>query len=187
MSGKSTVRRLCVAASFLVTALAVAPALAQGWFQHPFGELRAYHGDWLAVCDNAGDGPCRAVQIMLEPGETRVGPARLALERHDGGLFAIVFHHHALIEGVPDPLVLSIDGEALTLAPDQWAAGEPGLPNVIAAFHIVDAALAEMLVARMKAGWRLTLSHDAGEARFSLRGLTAALAAIETQAARAEP
>jgi invasion protein IalB len=167
--------------------LAAPPALAQDWFLHPYGELRAYHGDWLAVCDNAGEGPCRAVQIMLEPGETRVGPARLALERRNSGRFDIVFHHQALIGGVRDPLALVIDGQSLTLAPDQWATGEPGLPNVIAAFHIVDPALIETLVARMKAGRRLTLRHDAGEAHFSLRGVTAALAAIEAQADRAAP
>jgi invasion protein IalB len=54
---------------------------------------------------------------------------------------------------------------------------------VIAAFHIADVELAKDLVARMKAGSRLTLRHDAGEAHFSLRGVTAALAAIEAQAA----
>lgn len=124
---------------------------------------------------------------MLEPGETRVGPTRLALERRDGGRIDIVFHHQALFGGVRDPLVLAIDGAALTLAPEQWATGEPGLPNVIAAFHILDPALAETLLARMKAGRRLTLRHDAGEAQFSLRGVTAALAAIEAQAAGVTP
>lgn len=182
MTGRSTVT-LRLVAPCVAMALAVAPALAQDWFLHRYGELRAYHGDWLAVCDKAGDGPCRVVQIMLEPGETRVGPARLALEQGDGGRFDIVFHHQALFGGVRDPLELVIDGEPLTLAPEQWAAGEPGLPNVIAAFHIADAALAGTLVARTKAGRRLTLRHHAGEAQFSLRGVTAALAAIETRMA----
>ena len=165
----------------LLMALSIGAAQAEGWFLHPEGELRAYHGDWLAVCDNGGEGPCRAVQILLEPGETRVGPARLVLEQNGVGGLDIVFHHLALFEGVRDPLVLEVDGDAVTLAPDHWAPGEPGRPNVIAAFHIADPALAEALVTRMKAGWRLTLRHDAGEATFSLRGVTAALAAIAAQ------
>lgn len=160
--------------------LAAPPTLAQDWFPHPYGELRAYPGDWLAVCDNAGNRPCRTVQIMLEPGETRVGPARLALERRNNGRFDIVFHHEALLGGgVREPLGLVIDGQSLTLAPDQWAAGEPVLPNVFAAFHIVDPAFIGTLVTRMKAGRRLTLRDEAGEAYFALRGVTAALAAIE--------
>jgi Protein of unknown function (DUF1176). len=179
----STLRLPHRAATCVAMAFAAVPSLAQDWFLHPHGELRAYHGDWLAVCEEAGDGPCRAVQIMLEPSETRVGPARLALERREGGRVDVVFHHQALFAGVRDPLVIAIDGQSLTLSTDQWAAGEPGLPNVIAAFHIVDPALAETLVARMKAGLRLTLRHDARGAQFSLRGVTAALAAIETRMA----
>jgi len=184
--GRSILRRLSRFAAGFAVALSAAPALAQDWFLHPFGELRAYHGDWLAVCNDAGEGPCRAVQIMLEPGETRVGPARLSLEQAETGRFDVVFHHEALMGGVRDPLVLDIDGDLLTLSSGQWAPGEPGRPNVIAAFHIADPALAETLLARMKAGRRLTLRHDAGEARFSLRGVTAALAAIQPQAASAD-
>ena len=183
MSTRSIVRPLCLIVAGVMMAFSAGPALAKDWFLHPYGELRAYHGDWLAVCDEGGAGACRAVQIMLEPGETRVGPARLALERKDAGHFDVVFHHQALIAGVRAPLVLDIDGDALTLSPGQWAPGEPGRPNVIAAFHIADVELAKGLVARMKAGSRLTLRHDAGEAQFSLRGVTAALAAIEAQAA----
>jgi len=183
VSTRSIVRLLCLIVAGVLVALSAAPALAKDWFLHPYGELRAYHGDWLAVCEEGGEGACRAVQILLEPGETRVGPARLALERKDAGHFDVVFHHQALFAGVRGPLVLDIDGEALTLSPGQWAPGEPGRPNVIAAFHIADVELAKDLVARMKAGARLTLRHDAGEAQFSLRGVTAALAAIEAQAA----
>jgi invasion protein IalB len=187
MIRSSTVRSLRVASAALAMVFSVGDAQADGWFVHPYGELRAYHGDWLAVCDNTGEGPCRAVQILLEPGDTRVGPARLALERLDTGRIDVVFHHQLLFDGARDPLVLEIDGTALTLAPGQWAPGEPGLPNVIAAFHIADPALAERLVARMKAGRRLILRHDAGAEEFSLRGVTAALAAIDAQLARTTP
>lgn len=187
MFGKSAIQSLPAATAALAIVVSVGTARAEGWFLHQFGELRAYHGDWLAVCDNGGEGPCRAVQILLEPGETRVGPARLALARSDTGRFDVIFHHQLLFDGVHDPLVLEIDGAALTLEPGQWAPGEPGLPNVIAAFHIADPALAETLVARMKAGRRLTLRHDAGAAEFSLRGVTAALAAIDAQVARDTP
>lgn len=171
-----------LAAAALMIVASATQAQAQDWFLHPHGDLRAYHGDWLAVCDNGGAGPCRAVQTMMEPGETRVGPARLALERQDGGRIDAVFHHFALMEGVHDPITIDIDGSALTLSPEQWAPGEPGRPMVIAAFHIDDPTLVVDLVERMKAGARLTLRHHAGEARFSLRGVTAALDAIDARA-----
>lgn len=148
---------------------------------HPYGELRAYHGDWLAVCNDRGEGPCRAVQIVLDPGETRVGPARLSLEQNASGGLDVVFFHVLLMAGIADPLILDLDGEEWTLTPDEWSPGEPGLPNVIAAFHLSDPALAGELVQRMKAGRRLVLRHPAGEAVFSLRGVTTALAAIEAQ------
>ena len=133
MSTRPIVRSLCLIVAGVMMAFSAGPALAQDWFLHPYGELRAYHGDWLAVCDEGGAGACRAVQIMLEPGETRVGPARLALERKDAGHFDVVFHHQALIAGVRAPLLLDIDGDVLTLSPGQGAPGEPGRPNVIAA------------------------------------------------------
>jgi hypothetical protein len=104
----STLRLPHRAATCVAMAFAAVPSLAQDWFLHPHGELRAYHGDWLAVCEEAGDGPCRAVQIMLEPSETRVGPARLALERREGGRVDVVFHHQALFAGVRDLLVMPI-------------------------------------------------------------------------------
>ena len=44
-------------------ALTPVPLFAQEWFTHRFGELRAYHGDWLAVCSENGAGACRIVAI----------------------------------------------------------------------------------------------------------------------------
>ncbi len=176
-------------------------ASADGWFLHRFGELRAYHGDWLAVCDAAGAGPCRAVQIRLEGDETRVGPARIAVHRLPGGGHATEIFMRGMAEpGLRDPVIFAIDGVILPVPPDGWAPGEVGVPNVLESFAILGQERNAALVAAMRAGRWLSVSWGDGggawgdlasatagdQTRLSLRGLTAALAAIETQLGEAE-
>lgn len=165
-------------------ALGALPAGAGPWFAHPFGELRAYHGDWLAVCNDLGQGPCRAVQTPLEPGETRVGMARLALERGPDGGMTITLSDLAMPEAGPATPRLFVDGREAALPAGSWAPGEPGLPGVLHSMAITDPALVADLLAQMKAGRWLELRHEGGAVTFSLRGVTAALAAIETQAGK---
>lgn len=164
-----------------------------GWFLHPFGELRAYHRDWLAVCDDAGAGPCRAVQIRLEGAETRVGPARIAvLRRDDGGGHAIELFMRGMA-GPHDrePVVLVVDDRVFPLPSEGWMPGEFGVPNVLESITLENQRIVAPVLAAMKAGRRLTVSWGGGglwdgdgmlqgdQTTFSLNGLTAALEAIE--------
>ena len=178
-------------------AVAVAVALAAGpataadgtWFLHRFGEMRAYFGDWLAVCEDAERGACRAVQIKLEGDETRVGPARLAVHRREAGAYLLTLRMRGMPESGRDPVVFVVDGHVLPLAPGDWRPGEPDAPNVLETLTIERPEVTEDVVRRMEAGLRLTVSYGGGggprggdQTVFSLRGLTAALDAIEARA-----
>ena len=163
------------------------PASAEPWFLHHFGELRAYHGDWLAVCRDWGRGDCRTVQLVLEPGQTFFGQSRLSLKRRaDGGYAIDVFDRGMPSEG-HGPIVFTFDGVALELKPDQWRKGDSDSVNVSENIAITDPELSADLVRRMKAGRELVVSYKGGDATFSLRGVTASLGAIEKHLAdRAE-
>ena len=72
------------------------------WFQHEFGELRAYHKDWLNVCDDNGAGSCRAVHYKLRgDGDTFFGESRLALMHRGGSDFAVEIYDKGL-DPLPD-------------------------------------------------------------------------------------
>jgi len=177
-------------AAALAAALAAGPATAAtgtdgAWFLHRFGEMRAYFGDWLAVCAEAGRGPCRAVQIRLEGAETRVGPARLAVLPQASGAPVLTLYMRGMPEAGRAPVVFVVDGHILPLAPGDWLPGEPGLPNVRETLTIARPEVASDLVRRMRAGLRLSVSYGGGggpgggdQTVFPLRGLTAALDAI---------
>ena len=162
------------------------PASAEPWFLHHFGELRAYHGDWLAVCRDRGRGDCRTVQIVLEPDQTFFGQSRLSLKRRaDGGYAIDVFDRGMPSEG-HGPIVFTFDGVALELKPDQWRKGDSDSVNVSENMAITDPDLSADLVRRMKAGRELVVSYKGGDATFSLRGVTASLGAIEKTVANRE-
>jgi hypothetical protein len=181
--------RIAGLAVALLTTLSGPATAADGvWFLHRFGEMRAYFGDWLVVCADQGRGPCRAVQIALEGDETRVGPARLAIHPEAAGGPALTLFMRGMPETGRDPVVFVIDGHVLPLRQGEWIAGEPGLPNVLETVTVADPAVTEELLRRMRAGLRLTVSYGGGggprggdQKGFSLRGLTAALDAIEAR------
>lgn len=79
-----SVLSFCVA----VIGLGLAPgaSLGQDWFMHPYGELRAYHGDWLAVCKDGETGlagPSRSSLCRARPASAR--PACRSSRTHPGG------------------------------------------------------------------------------------------------------
>ncbi|TDK48024.1 hypothetical protein [Antarcticimicrobium luteum] len=167
--------------------LLAAPAGAQDWFLHEYGELRAYHGDWLAVCDEAGAGPCRVVQTGTDPGSDAYFDLRLAAQRIDNSPdWAIeVMDRNMPAQGLTE-LTLSFDGVAVAVPQGAWTAGDMLSPNASDTVTIRDPDLALDLVARMKAGNRVTVTYAPlgegdGRASFPLRGVTAAMNAIEAR------
>ncbi|MEC3859705.1 hypothetical protein VK792_00290 [Mesobacterium sp. TK19101] len=166
--------------------LSAAPAFAGDWFQHKFGELRSYHGDWLAVCNDAGAGPCRAVQTAVDPGSAAYFDQRLAVHRIDGTPDWAV---ELMDRGMPDAiesLRFTFDGVATDVPSGAWKSGELVYANVAETVTITDPTIAADLVAKMKAGNRLMISYAPqgsgdGSAAVSLRGITAAANAIEAR------
>ncbi|MEO0637081.1 MAG: hypothetical protein AAFY73_10575 [Pseudomonadota bacterium] len=174
-------------AALLAALLAACSTSVQAgdWFLHEFGELRSYHGDWLNVCRDKGEGDCRAVQIALKPGDdTFFGESQVTVHVSPDGEFQIeVFQRNMStpVEGIIsfcfDEVCSGIGG------PEGWRFGSKDATNVAETFVITDKDVAALTVERMIANNKLEVVHgpygSEMRARFSLRGVTAALNAIE--------
>lgn len=176
---------------FLVLATPTLASSIDGkWFLHKFGEMRAYHGDFLNVCTGEQFKQCRAVQYGFAPGNSDLffGETRLSIARvleSDPATYTIEIFIRDLPDDPQGPFTLSIDGKVFQLSADDWQAGSPEGYNVAETISIIAPDLTDTLVTEMKAGNRLRVLYDGyQETHFQLRGITAALAAIETQAAR---
>jgi hypothetical protein len=164
-----------------------APAAAGDWFLHEFGELRARFGDWLAVCEDSGDGSCRAVQTFRDPGSAAFFDGRPAVIRNDG---APGWVFEAMDRGLDNTAVsevgLSVDGHAMPLPTEGWSRSrDPSAPprdSVV----IADPTATDAAIALIQPGSRLTFTYAPagsgdGVAVFSLRGVTAALNAVDAR------
>ncbi|MEL6978176.1 MAG: hypothetical protein AAGM38_05800 [Pseudomonadota bacterium] len=185
---------LCVIA--LAAPVAPTGALAEdgAWFLHEFGELRSYHGDWLAVCGPDARGSCRLVQFLFEPGQRDrfFGSARLSVESdpESGEIDRIELY----ARGAPDePLGavgIVIDGNAWSLRPGSEIRGaRTGAGGVISeSYEITASSLLAELHAAMRRGETLRIGYRTQEGaqrlRFSLRGYAAGMAAIDALEAR---
>lgn len=160
---------------------------ADPWFQHEFGELRAYHKDWLAVCAERGDGPCRVVQTAKDPGSAAYFDLRLAVHRIDDRPDWVV---EVMDRGLPGDALAALsfefDGEVFDLPAGAWQPGDFDHGSAVDSVTIRDPDLALALVERMKAGNRVIVRYAPdgggdGQAAFSLRGATSAMNAIEAR------
>ncbi|RVT87196.1 hypothetical protein DXV76_03705 [Rhodobacteraceae bacterium CCMM004] len=170
-------------AALLALCLAAAPAAAQEWVLHDSGELRADHGDWLAVCADGGAGPCRAVQTFADPGSDAYFDGRLALHLGVDGGWTI----EVMDRGLPAERVGAMNFTFGTDVVDvPLSAIRPGDIGGGPAADTVTLDLPELtrdLVARIAAAARVTVNYAPsgdgdGVARFSLRGSRAALEAV---------
>ncbi|WP_114389836.1 hypothetical protein [Notoacmeibacter marinus] len=178
--------RLLIGAAVAGLFLGAGHAVAGEWFVHPFGELRAYHGDWLAVCDDKGEGRCRAVHSERKSADDRFfGKSRVALLRIDDNRWAIEFHDEGLSASELHSLAFTVDGKTTPIPQGALKIGTPDVDNVADTVTIMDATLAGELVAKMRAGNRLIIDYQPsatdGKALVSLRGATAVTDAIEAQ------
>lgn len=169
---------------FLALAIAATTLSADPWFNHKFGELRAYHKDWLNVCNDSGAGTCRAVQYKLAEGESFFGESRLALIFRGDGLYDIEVYDQGL-----DPLpfgdvVFDFGSDRIVLGPNKWRAGAVDRENVLETITVTDRETAFALTDLIREKSRLNVTFvvedgPTSEASFSLRGSAAALFAIE--------
>ena len=169
-------------AAFLLTS----PAQAGDWFQHKFGELRAYHGDWLAVCDTLGAGPCRVVQTDKDSGSDAYFDQRLAVHRIDNSPdWAIEVMDRGLEAHAITQMTFTFDGDEVVIEPSAWGVGDFEMSNAVDTITITDKTIAADLVARMQAGNHVVIRYvpngGDGKATFTLRGATAATNAIEAR------
>ena len=170
----------------LAISLTASSAFAGEWFQHRFGEARAYHGSWLAVCADKGEGDCRAVQLGGKDGVD--GQRRMAINVVRPGRYIVTVFQRGWALGDSDFVTVDIDGQLTALKNSQWAAGEMDVSNVAETFTITDDAVNATFVADLKAGNRATVAmgteYDRKSAAFDLSGITAALNAIEARIAK---
>ncbi len=176
--------RPIVAAIVALLIAGAGPALAGNWFLHEFGELRSYHGDWLSVCAEKGEGECRAVHYERKAnGDTFFGSSRLSLLRLGDERWVIEFYDEGLVADDLHDLSFVFGGETVAIPRSAWKIGTPDYDNSADTVTIMDPAVAATLVQKMRAGSRLTIryapSKSDGAVRIALRGVTAATDAIE--------
>lgn len=187
----TTYIRTALSASALILAFLASPLAADDWYTHPFGELRANFSDWIAVCADDGAGPCRVVHSGRDDGSDAVFDYRLTLGYNDLTDHWVVEVMDRGMEHALNHVRLDFDGQWIDLAPGAWKAGETATANVAETFTILDPALSDHLIEMMKAGNVLTVTYRPiskdGTAQFSLRGVTAAIDAVEARYPRAAP
>ena len=150
--------RLLLAAAVLAT-----PAMAGERFRHQSGDLRAYFADWLAVCSDGGAGSCHVVRASADPGSNAYFDMLLAAHR---------------VEGSAD--------WAVAVPAGAWTRGDMTSTNVSDTVLIRNSAVAGDPVARMKPAARVVVTYALkgdgdGVATFPLRGVTAAMNAVEAR------
>lgn len=172
--------------SLLFIFILTIPAMASDWFRHTFGELRAYHEHWLAVCAQEGDGACRAVQYEADPDSFAIFDERIAVHRIDG---TPDWQIELMDRGMPETintLIFTIDGKVMAASPQQWRMGAIDYLNVAETLLITDPNLNNQLLEQMRAGNRLTVQYAPkgsgnGKSVFSLIGFTSATNAINAR------
>lgn len=182
-------RNILFLGALLASSAAHAGALEGKWFLHRFGELRAYHGDFLNVCSGKNFTTCRTVQYGFGAqrndhffGETRLSIARVSDDANGSEKYTIEIYIAELPPVPKGPFTLSVDGDIFRLSDTQWKAGTTEGYNVEETISITDGALTATLINKMRSGNRLrVLYDDYNETRFQLRGFSDALDAIDKQ------
>lgn len=162
-------------------------AQAETWFQHPFGEERAYFGDWLAVCAEQGQGACRIVQTSKDPGSNAYFDTRFAVHRiDDSPNWMLEVMDRGMVSEALTGLKLTVDGVAFVIPSSAYSPGGFDGPGASDTVVIHDPELALSLVQHMRAGNRMILTYTPkgdgdGLGVAPLRGVTAGTSAIEAR------
>lgn len=180
--------RQFVLGAALFGALGAASAAQAGdWFQHKFGEMRSFHGDWLAVCDAQGEGPCRIVRAEADPGSDAFFDMRLAVLRIDGTPdWAIeVMDRDLPAEAVTELRFVFDGGQSIAVPGSAMKPGTYGSAGASDTLTIIDPQLVQTLLDHMIAGNHVQVYYAPegsgnGTARFPLRGVTSAVNAIQS-------
>lgn len=174
--------------AFAVSLLS-SPVAAQEWFVHEFGELRAYHGDWLAICRDGGAGDCRVVQPGLEPGDDSFfGSSRLAVNRLDAGGYTFEVNAGEITYQTVTAAVFHFGSRSIDVPEVDVVTRDQYGTLTVNTIYVMNPEITGELVTAMRASNRLVVQNgqflgaDRGMgAGFSLRGVSAALDAVERQ------
>ncbi len=166
----------------LIGALLLVPGAAAA-------ETRGYFRDWLAICAAPDAAHCSASAFVLE----RLAPdgvaAQLRVSRaHGGTAFEIAFRPTVARPAPGAFLEIRVDG-------DPWLVLEPQSDFRTAArdgVHVLEPRLTAALLTKMRAGSNLAVRYVDADGvkrryRFSLRGLSAALAFVHEEQGAAPP
>jgi len=179
---------ICVFASGLMTTTSAGP-----WFKHRFGELRAYHGDWLNVCEDGGAGQCRTVQTYVGSGKDRFfGESKLSVYIEHNDRVSVEVYDMGMPALTGASLRFDFGDQIISVPADQWRIGARDAENVAETVFIPPSEISTRLVTLIRAKARLKVTYplhgaDSGIAPFSLRGSNAAIAALKTHMATRRP
>ncbi len=175
--------RFAVLTAFVLFAFG-AHATDGQWFEHRFGERRAYFGDWLAVCNNSGAGQCRLVQTTAaDAPDSKFYRVALVLLMTNNTWIMEVSNRNLPAEDIRD-LSFTIDGNDIDANKDTWKVGNNTTPNLADTVTVVNPELMDIIMAGMRDGLHMKVSYfptGAGEGTFTvpLQGVTAGTAAIK--------
>jgi len=180
-----TMQTKIIATTSLAVFMLASPAHANGWFLHKFGELRAYHGSWLNVCAEKGNGACRTVQLPIKSGATEsfFSQRRASLHMDQDGYYALEIFQRNMPTPPLAPITINIDGEVTTLDSADWKIGEKDVDNVLESFTVTNRQLIAKWIPAMKAGKNMTIKYgvtggERSQAQFDLYGFTSATKAL---------
>lgn len=164
-------------------ALGAGPVAAQDWSLHEFGERRAFFKDWLAVCADAGAGPCRLVRSSRD-NTSSAFDTRVTLHRSPEG-----WHIEVMDRGLPAHSLSELrfvfdDMQRVVVTRDDFDAGAWTVPSVSDTVTINDPETVDKLLDAMRGGMDLRISYlptgsGDGTAVVPLRGVTAGLAELD--------
>lgn len=174
------------AVTLLAALILSLPAIAKDgeWFEHRFGEQRAYFGDWLAVCNDSGAGQCRLVQIPPAdaPDEKYYRVALVLLE--DQGDYVIELSARNMPAAEVINLNFEVDGNTITAKDGSWKMGDNTTPNIADTVTLVDQETVRIVMEGMADGLSMTVQYlptgnGLGSFTTSLKGVVAGTKAIE--------
>ena len=174
--------------ALILAAAAVGPAASAPWFQHAYGEDRAYFRDWLAVCPDAPE-PCRLVATRRDPGSSARFDARVAVIALPDGGHAVEIMERGADAAQVTTVAVEIDGVPVPLAPGDWQAGGLAVPGQSGDTLTVTAPEAVgRLVAAMRKGRVMSVTLEQPGLRrasdYSLMGVTAGSDAIAARVSK---
>ena len=167
---------------FLVSS--AASVQAAEWFQHKFGEERAYIGHWLAVCQKKGKGACRLFQAeMREGSDPFFGEAWMWVRPKKAGWNLRIGGYTITNSENLSDVVFSFHGRKIALPAEAHDVARNGSSRTTNVFEIVDDDFSAKIFEEMKRSNLMQVTFKEGEnsstVTIGLKGLRQASQIVE--------